>query len=310
MKTRKIIYRLVLFAIYCLLVPDVFAGAGKTACQFLKISPSARASGMGGVSAGLADDVFALYSNPAGLVGLEKGEVAATYLRYFADVNYGFIGYAAPLKENSVMGVGYTYLVVPDIEKRDVNEANLGTFNASDTALNVSYAKRNVASSVLEGLSIGGSIKAISSQIDTTIAYAFAADLGAMYSPAENLNTALVIQNISPGIKFVEVTDPLPLNVKLGVAYSGVKNTNLGIEIDEYVLDNKFYAAFGGEYWPVKQMALRAGYKFGYHTESLGQIAGLGVGMGFRIWSIGIDYAFAPYGELGDTHRITFIARF
>ncbi|OGS06003.1 MAG: hypothetical protein A2204_07700 [Elusimicrobia bacterium RIFOXYA1_FULL_47_7] len=287
-----------------------FAGVGTTGGQFLKISPSARASAMGNAFAAVSDDVFALYSNPAGLSQLKESELAATYLSYFADVKYGFIGYASKVKNMGVFGFGYTYLLVDQIEKRDVNETKLGEFNAKDTSLTVSYGKDDVIPSVLENVSLGGSVKIISSEIDQVIAYTGALDLAAMYSPIENLNTALVIQNIGPGIKFVEVTDKLPLNIKFGASYRAFEKLTISADIDEYVFDNKFYASLGGEYWVISKLALRAGYRYGYDTSNLGSIVGLGAGIGFRIWSVGLDYAFLPFGELGDTHRVSFVAKF
>lgn len=310
MNKQRILFWFSLFAVHCLLVTDVFAGPGRTGAQFLKINPSARAAGMAGVFAGLADDAFAMYSNPAGLAKLEKTELAATYMRYFADINYGFIGYASQVKDIGVFGFGYTYLSVTDIDKRGLTDTKLGSFNARDTSLAVSFGKKDVFPALIEHMSVGASLKVINSEIDTTIAYTAALDLAAAYSPVEKLNTCLVLQNISPGIKFKEVTDPLPLNLRLGVSYQVLENLNIGTEFDEYFIDNKYYAAVGAEYWPIKQLALRGGYRFGYHTESLGSIAGLGLGMGFRIWSIGLDYAFVPYGDLGDTHRLSFSAKF
>jgi long-subunit fatty acid transport protein len=283
---------------------------GTTACQFLKINPSARNAGMAGVSAGMTDDVFALYGNPAALAGLHQHELAATFLRYFADINYGFVGYAAPVRDFGVLGFGYTYLMVGDMDKRDVNETDLGSFNAQDTSLTIAYGKENAAPSLLENLSLGGSLKVISSQIDQTVAYAAAVDLSAAYQPVEQVEATLALQNISAGIRFRDATDPLPLNLKFGVSYAASEKLSLGGEIDEYLVDNKFYAALGGEYWLVQQLALRAGYRFGYDTASLGSTAGLAAGIGFRIWNVGFDYAFVPFGDLGDTHRFSFTARF
>ena len=307
----KKISRLSGVLITCLLACSLaFAAPGKTGGQFLKINPSARASAMAGAFAGLADDIFALYSNPAGLAQFQKAELATTYLRYFGDINFGFIGYASSLHDKGVIGFGYTYLLVDKIEKRGIDETLLGEFNAKDTDLALSYAYKNAVPSVLEGLDLGGSVKIINSEIDQTIAYTVALDAAALYRPAKNLSLGLAVQNMSPGIKFKEVTDPLPLDLKFGVSFLPSQELCINGEIDEYIIDNKFYAALGMEYWLVKQLALRAGYRFGYDTASLGSSVGLSAGLGFRIWSVGLDYAFVPFGDLGDTHRITFTAKF
>lgn len=311
MNPKKLALYVVTYSLTFLLTySPVCAAAGKTGGQFLKISPSARAAGMAGAFSGLADDVFALYQNPAGLAQLEKAEIATTYVRYFEDVGFGFLGYASRVRDVGVFGFGYSYLLVSNIEKRDASETRLGDFNAKDTAITIAYAKQNAAPSLIENLDVGASVKLISSEIDQTIAYTGALDLAAQYRPAENVSTVLAVQNISSGIKFKEATDPLPLNLRLGVGYRVSPQLSLAADIDEYLIDNQFYAAVGTEYWAVKQLALRAGYRFGYRTESLGSLVGLGVGIGFRIWSVGFDYAFVPFGDLGDTHRISFVAKF
>jgi hypothetical protein len=49
-------------------------------------------------------------------------------------------------------------------------------------------------------------------------------------------------------------------------------------------------------------VALRTGYQFGRNT---GAGSGFSVGMGLTFSNLGLDYAFVPYGDLGDTHRIS-----
>ncbi len=295
------------------------AGVGTTGAQFLKIGPSARALGMAGAFGAVSDDVYALHFNPSGLAQLKENEVSATYLRYFADINYGFIGYATPNTKIGSIGFGITYLIIDNIEGRGAQEPDERTegyweperyFNAKDQAITFAYAKKNAFPDLLNGLDLGGNIRYIQSEIDQTLAYTASLDLSAMYSPVEKVKTTLAIQNISWGIKFIEETDPLPLNIKFAVAWSPLEGLVVACDLDEYIIDSKFYGSIGAEYWPIKHLALRAGYKYGYDTESLGSIVGLGVGIGFRLWNLGLDYAFVPFGDLGDTHRITFLIKF
>lgn len=288
----------------------LYAGVGTTGAQFLKISPSARASGMAGAFGAIADDAFAIYYNPSGLAKLEKAELGATYLSYFADVNFGYITYADPATRVGALGFSLSYLIVDKMEKRLLDEAKIGEFNAKDIALTLAYAKKDAAPGVMEDLSVGGALKLISSEIDQTLAYTAALDLSASYSPTEKLNTTLAIQNISHGLKFKEVTDNLPLNLKLAGAYSVSEDLKVALDINQYLIDTKFYASIGAEYWLAKKLALRLGYKYGYDTASLGSIVGLSAGMGFRIWGAGLDYAFVPFGDLGNTHRVTFCIKF
>jgi hypothetical protein len=66
----------------------------------------------------------------------------------------------------------------------------------------------------------------------------------------------------------------------------------------------------GVEYWLANMMATRVGYQFGRGQDNLGGMTGFAFGVGLKLRSIMMDYAFVPFGDLGDTHRITMGARF
>ncbi|MBN1383819.1 MAG: PorV/PorQ family protein [Elusimicrobia bacterium] len=285
-------------------------GLGTTGCQFLKIGMGARPLAMAGAFSAVADDVNSIYYSPASLTRTEKTEVSATYLKYFEDVNAGFIGYTGRAAEKHYLGIGLTYLNITNIQGYDVNETPLGDFGAQDTALFLNYARKDLAESVLENLSIGGGLKIINQKIEAEKAFTVAVDLSAYYPADEKLSFAFNIQNISYGVKFVDETDPLPLNIKFGAAYGAMENLTIACDLDEYVVDNKLYASVGAEYWIKEVLALRSGYRIGYDTDSLGGIVGLGAGAGFRVWGFTLDYAFVPFGDLGDTHRVSFGAKF
>jgi len=309
-KTKKSLF-VIMLACFSLLVGTLFSGGvGTTGAQFLKIGPSARALGMAGSFGAVADDVYAIHFNPSGLVQLSKEEVSMTYLRYFEDVNYGFVGYAKP-SDKEVLGFGLTYLIVDKIEARTLDTSSPDRlFNAKDIALTFAYAKKDVFSKSLPNLNLGGNARLITSEIDSKVAYTMSVDIGAYYVPLDKLSLAMVLQNISWGIKYVDETDMLPLNLKLASAYKVLENLVLASDIDAYLIDTKFYASLGVEYSPIKYLILRAGYRYGYDTASLGSLVGLGAGLGFRIWNVGLDYSFVPFGDLGDTHRISLGIKF
>lgn len=281
-------------------------GLGTTGAQFLKIGMGARPLAMAGAFIAVADDINSIYYCPASLSRIEKKEISATYLKYFDDVNAGFIGFSGNIDKKHYFGLGLTYLQAIDINKRDINEVDLGDFGSKDTALFINYARKDI----LQNFAIGSGLKLINQSIDDEIAFTVALDLSAYYPANDRLSFAINIQNISYGVKFIDDTDPLPLDFKIGVAYEATKELKVACDIDEYIIDKKLYASIGAEYWIKDILSLRSGYKFGYNTESLGNTAGLGVGAGFRLWNLILDYAFVPFGDLGDTHRISFGAKF
>ena len=289
------------------------AGVGTTGAQFLKIGPGARAVAMGGAFSAVADDLNAIYWNPAGLAEQHSKQASASYIQYFQGVNIGFLSYSQEAFNRGTLGVALNYLTVGDIERRTTDiDVKEGTFGASDMALYISYAESKVSEKLLKGLSVGANLKIIKQTIDTESAQSFALDAAALYkTPVKGLTAALGVYNAGTQVKFVDEGDPLPLDIRLGCAYRMFNNNLLvAADVDDYINDGRTYTEVGAEYALGKIFCLRGGYKFGMDTAALGGSAGLGVGMGINVWGIAFDYAFVPFGELTDTNRISISTKF
>jgi len=52
-------------------------------------------------------------------------------------------------------------------------------------------------------------------------------------------------------------------------------------------------------------LALRVGYKTNQDVGS-----GITAGIGFKMGKVSIDYGYVPYGDLGNTHRISLGIKF
>ncbi|MCP3683734.1 MAG: PorV/PorQ family protein [bacterium] len=304
---RKI-FILAVAVVFTLLNFAEASNMGTTGAQFLKIDPAARPLGMGGAYSAVVDDSNAIFYNPAGIARLENREISGTYLQYFQSVSYGSLAVVLP-SENCVLGVGVNYLGVGDIDKRAAIDTDdptgtgvVDTFGAMDTAVSIVYAKGNV----YEDLDVGVNMRFVYQTIDDDSAFSVMMDIGGFYPVNDKLSLALGVQNIGMGVKFSDENDPLPLNLKAGAAYRPISNLVVSCDINEYIIDQVLYASAGAEFWFKEMVGLRAGYKYGYDTDSLGSNVGLAFGAGFRYSNMGIDYSFAPFGELGDTHRISF----
>ena len=94
-----------------------------------------------------------------------------------------------------------------------------------------------------------------------------------------------------------------PLTFKLGAA-SNLKNLTLALDVAK-PQDNEIYYCLGAEWWLRNVLALRAGYKT---NQDIGQ--GLTAGIGYKFGRICLDYAYVPYGDLGDAHRISLGIKF
>ncbi len=293
---------LLVILIMCCLIGTAFASSkvGTSGAQFLKVGVGGRATAMGGVYTGVADDVSALYWNPGGLGGIKSTEVLYTYNNWFQDITHHFVGGAVPTKVG-VFGLGITMLGMDDLEKRTADTADAeGTFKAQDMAIAVAYGKE-----ITETLMVGGSLKMLSSKIDDESASGIAVDLGAIMKTAvQGLNVGLAVTNLGSEYKFIDEGDPLPMTVKVGAGYK-ILNDALTLAADViYPNDNDVMLGAGVEY-ALKfgeggALALRTGYKTGVDT---GGLSGLGAGIGISYQMFGFDFAWTPYGDLGDAIR-------
>ena len=283
------------------------SGPGTTAAPFLKVAMSPRAVALGGAYSAMADDSGSVFVNPAGLARSDKQEAALDFSTYLQDAKMGNLSYTGDLKDDR-FGLGVTFMTVGGIEKRGLTDTagsvpELGTFDASDMAVTLSYAKKDFSPEMLPNMDGGFSLKFIRSAIDDKTAAAFALDAGAIYRATGKMDLSLAVQNLGTKMKFVDESDPLPVSIRAGGAYRVSDRLRAAVEINEYLNDEKFYPSLGAEYWFRDALALRCGYKFGYDTANLGSAVGLSLGFGIKVQGLGVDYAFLPFGDLGNIHR-------
>lgn len=154
-------------------------------------------------------------------------------------------------------------------------------------------------------VSVGGTLKRIKSTIDDISANATAFDLGLLTSlPIQGVTLGATIQNLGNRLKFIQDSDRLPLIYKFGVAYSQPNRLTLAVDLSKPI-DNRFRVNAGGEFVLMKTLALRGGYNSSNELDN-----GFTGGAGVRIRSISIDYAFVPFGVLGNTHRVSAMFQF
>jgi hypothetical protein len=119
--------------------------------EFLAIGVGARALAMSNAMTAAANDVTAVYWNPAALTDIEfKYQFAAQHAAYFAGVaNYDYIGAAMAVDTDSHIGLSLIRLGIDDIPDTRmlfdangrINYDNINFFTASDVAFIFSYAR-------------------------------------------------------------------------------------------------------------------------------------------------------------------------
>jgi hypothetical protein len=302
----------------------VYAGSedrGTTTAAFLKIGIGARPSGMGGAFVAIADDLNALYWNPAGLAQITRNEFSATYLQWFEGINMQYLGFVYPLKnKSSSLATSITYFSAKDIEKRDDTGKLLGEIKTYHLSLPIAYSMK-----INPSLALGGTVKFISQAYDSDKGNTLSADFGVLFTPIKNLNFGVCLQNVGPELKTGEKKNKLPTNLKTGFAFRipNIKSALISLDYD-LPTDNEPKIHSGIEYSFKDNFYLRAGYE---QIKDLGKNAGLTLGLGFAtywakeeaMWGgtgskeaikIVIDYALVSFGEFGYTHRFSLGMKF
>jgi len=288
---------------------------GTSGAQFLEIEPGARPAGMGYAFSAIGDDANSVYYNPAGLASLKHIEATGMEDQYFQGVNYDFATVAVPLARFSkntdanygVAAVSLYNLSVGGIQQRGLVETTSpqGTFTSQDYAYALSYAY-----DLGKGLSLGASGKIIQSDLDGYNASGEAFDAGALYRK-DKLSLAAGVRSLGPGYGFAGQADPLPRTWFLGTAYVILPGWTGAFEGD-FPRDADPAYSFGTEYsYQFTQKisgALRAGYA-SQNTDA-GGFSGVTVGGGLGYGGVRFDFAFVPFGDLGNEYQYSLTAKF
>ena len=286
--------------------------SGTTGAAFLKIPVGARPIAMGEAHVAAVSGAEALFWNPAGLIHLEEAscsEISASYGLLLESSFHSALAYARPVKGSGVWGVGWNLFSQGAISSFNEAGDEIGTFTPQDMLLAVAYARRWGTAT------FGAAVKGIRSSLAGETGYGEALDLGWLFpnmDGKDRLDMGISLSNLGPKFRLGSESDPLPLRGRLGGAlrvFSGglfVMDLNLPV-------DRNPYLAVGGEYTvlfgPDMGMALRAGYNTGT-SRGVEGLAGLTSGFGLKAGKFVLDYAWAPFGDLGTTHRISMTFRF
>jgi outer membrane protein OmpA-like peptidoglycan-associated protein len=279
--------------------------------KILQVGIGARPVGMGEAQVAVSDDAYSLYWNPAGLSRLTQTQISLMHNAWFGEINSEYIGYAQTMQQGGY-GIGINYINFGEFKKFGIDSNNYpvpleGSFTPYTLVTTFGCAQW-----FWPQVSLGGNVKLVSESVDTYNNITAAVDLGAqMLKVWNNFDVGLMVQNLGLPIQGYN----LPLVVKLGTAYSFFPSTDknrLTAVLDLNVpvpIDLPYYINAGLEYWFANTVAVRAGYKVS-EINSLGTLSGLTAGMGVKILDYTLDYAYADYGVLGITHRISFTAGF
>jgi len=300
-------------------IPDVVTKVATTAGNWLKLETGARGVGMAGAMVAAGTGVSAITYNPASIGFIQGSELYYSKTNYLAGISHSSMAYGTQISPTDFVAF---HLFTFNSGKMDVTNAYFpdGTgeeFDVTGLSLRGTYAKI-----LTDRLKFGVSIKYIRETIYTTAMQTFALDLGSNFDTGiYGIVLGMSVTNFGPDVQFSgegleqQVADtlsvdgtlakltekfPIPMSFRLGIkkdVYSdGIHKLTVamdGVNPIDYVVTGNL----GVEYSWLETAYVRAGTHLNHDT------AAFTAGGGIKIGGIHVDYAFANYGILEDTHQ-------
>lgn len=283
---------------------------GKSTGGALKSSVGGRGAAMGDAHTAAVEDADALFWNPAGLSLLRQNEVSLMRHNSFEGISQSVLYYAHPTEKRGTLGGGISMHRVDGITGYDSTGGRTGDLSAADTLITFAWGRPWESAPLLPGLQTGASFKMYQKKLGNDSASAYLMDLGLLYEAKEGffqrLKTGFVLQNLGTGMTFVSEKSDLPMTMKLGWSYPFFGD-NLVAAMDLVSpTDDKMRINMGVDYrlWDI------VAFRLGGITSKRDLDSGVTYGVRLGNERLHLDYAFVPYGSLGDAHRISLGFRF
>jgi len=311
---------LILLGAMALGTTQVWAEAGYSSANFLKIGTGARAAGMADSFTAVADDTTALSWNPAGLALLSGTGLSTTHGQWIQGVTNDHLALSHKLVDGGGIGLGFTLQNTQAfnaaLEDSLGNYAGTGaSVSASDWALSLAYGDnlgRYLQGGFFENTFAGLKATLLGQSAFSIDGTAVSFELGFLHQlPKERLLIGLDIQNIGTPLQ----DRSQPVLFKAGASWYNPKTFTEGdrltfaADLDIHD-DTGFRPSFGTEYKTPFSQDLKGALRLGVRTTD--DLSGLsaftfGAGLEKRFGNVdaGFDYAFVPYGAIGATHRFT-----
>jgi hypothetical protein len=189
---------------------------GENVYEFLTLPNTARATALGGILVSVSDDDGTLsLQNPSLANSSMSGQISFSNGFYIADIDYGYVSYSQKIGKLNYFS-GLQYIDYGDFQLADETGTINGEFGAGEYALTA-----GVGGQYSERLSLGASLKLITSRFESYNSLGAVVDLGATYQDtSKRLTIGLVIKNL--GTQFTTYDESnfekMPFDIQLGIS--------------------------------------------------------------------------------------------
>jgi hypothetical protein len=177
---------------------------GTTAAEFLLLGAGARGTALGGAYAAIANDVSALYYNPAGTAFMTRPGITIGTYNYVADTRYSWGGIAFPFSGGS-RNIGFQlgtfgFKNQPVYTTTDPNNASHATYSVSET-----FAGMTFSQNFSDRFAAGITGKFVSDQLGEAKGTAFAVDFGTNFHSnlgGRPIKFSFTVTNLGTGLSY------------------------------------------------------------------------------------------------------------
>ena len=300
---------------------------GISSFQFLKIGVGARGVALGETFVAIANDVSALYWNPAGLTQFTGNQFMVAHTEYVIDIKHEFFGAAYHFSATDAIGFSVTSLHMDEMEiTTEVQPFGTGLyFKFGDIALGATYSRK-----MTDQFSFGLTVKYVEETLDVLKMRGVMVDLGTYYwTGLGSSRFAVVVSNFGPDVSpsgtatefsgqqvnsFQSFSPPTQFKIGLALEPFEIENQRITTSFElQHPNDNAENFHFGVEYNWHNWFSMRTGVRrtigeplFGRdNTNSSDVTFGAGIAAPLSFTNINFDYAFANFNLLGSVHRIS-----
>jgi hypothetical protein len=310
----------------------------QTGFQFLTVGTDARATSLGEAYTTVEGSSNSLFYNPAGLARLNSFvDISLNRMEWIGDINYlsGTIGFNLEDGKYGVMGISFSYIDYGEFQFTRVANVDKGYVDIDGFSQPYSFSVGlGYAKELSDKFSVGGQVKYVKQHLgdsylpvevfdtlgksagwaiseDNIKNYALgvlAFDFGTLYKTGyKSLTFGMSVRNFAQELTYEKEGFQLPLVFRIGISmdlmdfYEELKdNHKLLFRLDAaHPRSHPEYIAVGAEYIFMNMVSLRAGYVTGQDLYDF--TAGFGV----KQFGVELNYAYTPYIEFSDVHRLS-----
>lgn len=287
------------------------------------VGVGARVTGMSNAYTAVADDVYSVYYNPAGLATLERPMLATSYSKLLgglsdnSNLQNSFIAYEHPIKngDQGVVGGAWNYFTLDSLYREMSLYGTYARALRSDLFVggSLKYLSRSIGGVGAANQPLNATGQVVPGAVDPVLQKASKSnvdlDVGLLYRVKPRWTLGLAVQHLTePNVAF-DGSDKLGRNVKLGGSYKtpfSTLSSDLGLlTAPDGSMDKT--VAFAAEKWLPTLMHGSFGVRGGLAAGSR-SYRQLSAGVSYKIYKIQFDYGFAmPLGGISKTfgtHRM------